>query len=329
MDSALSIHHDAITRCSAFIGRSDVAKFEDLQRAFDFLSALPESVTLMVRSHMDHLFYFTLLVIFLSALAGVALKRRKRDRCLKNFSGQMVTLHPIRGEPVRGCLETFASGLELYLERQDIFHAGAESLIYYGDEFNQLQIIARAPGPHEVRAVRKAYTPLDHFLREGRNLLNTFQDAFQQTFGVILFRFKSNPYGAVLSKQEKGLTSLSNQTMDALANNYEPILEKYLGKRVVLEVVPIDDAQDPLPKYLTGVLHEYTRDWIELHCIDEAPFFDMDVILSRRLARLRFGHVEHHRLHAKNESSKPLESETSGKVLSLPRQEQSVGNSDE
>ena len=137
---------------------------------------------------MDHLFYFTLLVIFLSALIGVALQRRKRDRCLKNFNGQMVTLHPIVGEPISGCLETFASGLELYLANREDLGDGVESRIFYGDELDEIQIISRAPGPHEVRTARTKHTVVHQFLRDARNLLNTFQDAFQQTFGEFACR---------------------------------------------------------------------------------------------------------------------------------------------
>ncbi len=248
---------------------------------------------------VDQLFFLTLLIIFLSALVGVVVQRRSRDRCLRNFSNQPVTIKMNNGQENVGALQVYASGLEVTFTQRHEGPQDPDSIIIYSAEYDQIQMITRRVGKHEARVNISRHMPLTRIMRQSQNVLNTFQDAVQQAFGFVLLQAQQNRQNRLLMSQDKNLKSIGGNVLSAMTNAYEPILEKYLGKRVVIEFLPNSDEETPT--LLAGVLREYTRTWIELHALDHSQHFDMDAILPRSRAVLRHTHREALRLEAKPE----------------------------
>jgi hypothetical protein len=287
----------------AFLGERVWSCFVHAYRGLPNLDRDDTLAGIGIGEGMDQLFFFTLLSIFLSALIGIVVQRRTRDRCLRNFSNQPVSLKTDDGQEYHGALQVYASGLEVTFTQQHDGPQKSDSVIIYSAEYQQVEMIGRRMGKYEARTDISKHTPFSRIMRLTRNVMNTFKDAIQQAFGVALLRAQKNQQNRLLMSQEKNYKSLGSNVLTVVANAYEPILEKYLGKRVVVEFVPDPEGDAQNPILLVGVLHEYTRTWIELHAIDHPQYFDMDVILPRGRAVLRHAHREALRLEAKQESA--------------------------
>src|SRR5437867_3013813 len=74
------------------------------------------------------------------------------------------------------------------------------------------------------------------------NFINTLRDAFNAAIGAVVGQYqKLNPANAVLSTQGQQVTTISQTLLGRFANAYEPLLEQYIGRQVILEVAdPLD-----------------------------------------------------------------------------------------
>ena len=125
----------------------------------------------------------TLSLVFLigSALLGVFLRSRSRDRCLKDFEGYQVNVQETPEKRAWGRLVVYPNGAELiYREPHRDAQGHVEtSVVYYGDQLRKARFILRAhdelsPSKQERRAasIRRTYRPtLTRRLR--RSLWNT------------------------------------------------------------------------------------------------------------------------------------------------------------
>ena len=138
----------------------------------------------------------------------------------------------------------------------------------FGAQFGEVQAIRRyhdelLPSSEQARMqdLQRSYHPnlLRRALRGIRNFLNTFRDAFNQSIGVILLQAKKSANSKVLQSQDKQLSAIGTTVLGAAANAYEPILERYIGRKVVVE----ERCGDRWVEHV-GVLKEYTAAWIEL-----------------------------------------------------------------
>jgi hypothetical protein len=74
---------------------------------------------------------------------------------------------------------------------------------------------------------------------------------------------KATPAGAVLASQDKYVSRMKQDLISSAGTSYEPLLEQYIGHKVVLEMI----AGDKLCEY-RGILKDYTADFIEIMDID-------------------------------------------------------------
>jgi len=89
---------------------------------------------------------FGITVLFIAVSAGVAafIRRISRDKCLKDFQSNMVTLEPITGEISSGVLRVENTGLEFVYrdgEKQD--KTCQVSFILYKCEYGNIQALIR------------------------------------------------------------------------------------------------------------------------------------------------------------------------------------------
>jgi hypothetical protein len=87
-----------------------------------------------------------------------------------------------------------------------------------------------------------------------------FKDAIVQTLNAILgYRAAQDPQNVMLSKHKEFTSSGAQWLSSAVGNAYEPILERYIGQYVVLEILRGEEVEEE-----HGILKEYSARYIEL-----------------------------------------------------------------
>src|SRR5210317_1893489 len=87
----------------------------------------------------------TIVFVILAAVVGAFVRRRRRDKCLKDFAGDIITLEDAGGKEVWGKLRVENTGLEFVY---DSAHADADgheetSFILYKDEYDVIAAVVR------------------------------------------------------------------------------------------------------------------------------------------------------------------------------------------
>ena len=99
---------------------------------------------------------------------------------------------------------------------------------------------------------------------------------------------KATPAGAVLTAQDKYVSRMKQDLAGSIGTSFEPLVEKYIGHRVVIDVIKGDEVV-----HYSGVLKDYTSEFIELldvdyRIADDQPDQKADVVVPRK-----FGVVRH------------------------------------
>lgn len=220
-----------------------------------------------------------LLLILVTVLVAAYVSRRVRDRCLKGFAGDYVTVEFKDGTRASGRLQVFAGAIELRYDRPRRRQDGhvETSLLLFSDRISAIQSIRRcgeelvdARRHARQREIEEAYhpDPWSRVVRHLRGGWNTLRDAVSQTAGVLLSHLRKSP---APPRPKKGVKPAPPGLPPATAtpNAYEPILEHYLGHQVVIE-------EQRLGGSITraGVLVDYTADWLQVvDCRQSEPHY--------------------------------------------------------
>jgi hypothetical protein len=240
----------------------------------------------------DNALSITLLFVFISALVGTILKNLSVDKCLRHFDKFHVTLELADGDLVWGALRMYNTGLELLYREARLDSSGhyETSFILYSSEYDHIQSICRyhgdlSPKGRRVREsdIRKTYQPtiFARTIRWLRNLMNTFADAFSKALNLIIGQMKKVSPGSVILKQDAHLTKIGTDIIGYAGNEYDSILERYIGQKVVVEVNYVDRKEEFL-----GILKEYTSAFMEL--LNVQYLYNVKIPLKGQGA----GHVE-------------------------------------
>jgi hypothetical protein len=219
---------------------------------------------------MDNVFLLTLLFIFLTALISTYIARRGHDRCLRDLASFNVTIELKDGRIVWGQLVVFSNGLEMLykLPRRDSQGHLESSAILFADQITNIQAIYRyhdelneANKKERQLEILRTYHPGLHrqLARLLRSFLNTFRDALNESIGFVISSVKEKGTSTVVQTQDKRLAKIGQTVLGATANAYEPILERYIGRRVVAEEIRGETTIEH-----PGSLKEYTAQWLEL-----------------------------------------------------------------
>jgi small nuclear ribonucleoprotein (snRNP)-like protein len=247
----------------------------------------------------EYAFLITIVFIVVSAMIGAFMRRRKRDRCLKDFTGNRVTLEHTGGKTVWGRLRVENTGLELvYQEKKTDKQGHVEgSYILYKNEYPGIQAVIRFHDDLSAEGQRrrtddlnKTYKP--NFFRRSRrriaNIFKTVRDSFMEVANLMLAQAKkSGPAGAILSDQDKYVNQMKQELMGSVGTAYEPLLERYIGHRVVLEILKAEKWIE-----YDGVLKEYTANFIEIMDVDYSTEIQpkprkADLIVPRKYGLVR------------------------------------------
>jgi hypothetical protein len=218
----------------------------------------------------DNAVSITILFVFLSAIVGAILRSRAIDKCLKYFDDFYITLELMNQEVMWGTLNIYSTGLEL-VYREPYSGSGGHvetSYILYASEYDKIQALYRYHGDLTAQGrekrekdIRKTYQPSVFWkaFRWLRNLLNTFKDALSQTLSLIIGQMKKISPGSVIFAQDTQLSRIGTEIIGYAGNAYDPILERYIGKKVVVEITYPTGKEQHL-----GILKEYTPTFMEL-----------------------------------------------------------------
>lgn len=90
-------------------------------------------------------FGITVIFIVIAAGVGAFVKRRSRDKCLKDFAHDMVTLDQIEDVVIKGELNVEHTGLEFVYAAKHTGENGYDhtSYILYKHEFGKIEALAR------------------------------------------------------------------------------------------------------------------------------------------------------------------------------------------
>ncbi len=98
---------------------------------------------------------------------------------------------------------------------------------------------------------------------------------------------RTTSIGATLTSQDKYASQLKQELMGFMGTSFEPLLERHIGKRVVLELT----KGDKIFEY-PGVLKDYTAEFIEIMDVDYKIKEDQtarkaDLVIPRRYGVIR------------------------------------------
>jgi hypothetical protein len=244
-------------------------------------------------------FVITILFIVAAAVIAAFIQGRRKDKCLKDFADCMITLHQNDNKTVWGKMRVENTGIELlykekHLDKQKHVES---SYILYKYEFAVILALLRFHDQltdknkkKRQRQMQKTYHPgtMRRFKRKVRNTFNTVRDSVMDVANLMLTQAKKvSPAGAVLTGQDKYVSKMQQEIIGSTATAYEPLLERYIGHLVVLELL----KNDKVIEY-PGVLKEYTADFIELMDVnyqisEDQPPRKADIIVPRKLALVR------------------------------------------
>ncbi|MEZ4705742.1 MAG: hypothetical protein R3A44_00970 [Caldilineaceae bacterium] len=212
----------------------------------------------------------TIGLIFLVSLVGGYLRGSRRDPCLRSFDGYHVTLERADGKHVWGVMELEATGLELCYRNavQDEEHIEA-SYILYANEYEDIRALFRYVDDlsEENRRKReadlhKAFSPsLWRLLgRRTRHFAATASESLAEVFGLLVGRLRKPAGRYITDSSAAHLRDLGANVIGRVGTSHDPLLERYIGEKVVVEVL---ESGDEVHEHV-GIFKNYSADFIEI-----------------------------------------------------------------
>ena len=241
----------------------------------------------------------TIIFIILATAVGVFIRKRSRDKCLRDFEQNMVTLEAKSGKTIWGTLRVENTGLEFVYPEKHKDQQGHDeaSYILYKYEYPDIQAVIRfhddLSEPHKKereKELKKTYHP-GPWRRSKRRILNVFRtirDSVVEIINLLISQAKkATPAGKVLTSQDKYVTQMKQEMVDATGTSFEPLLERYIGHKVVLETIKADKVFE-----YCGVLKEYTAEFVEIMDVDytvkeDQPAQKADLVIPRKHGLIR------------------------------------------
>ena len=241
----------------------------------------------------------TIIFIILAAAVGAFIRKRSRDKCLKDFQQDMVTLEDTSGKTIWGKLRVENTGLEFIYPQKIKDDQGHEeaSYILYKYEYPRICAIVRFPdelSEHNKKVrekeLKRTYHP-GFFRRQKRRIMNVFRtvrDSVVEIVNLLISQAKkATPTGKVLTSQDKYVSQMKQELMGSVGTSFEPLLERYIGHKVVLEMIKGDRVLE-----YCGVLKDYTAEFIEIMNVDykiaeEKPAKVADLVVPRKIGLVR------------------------------------------
>ncbi len=244
---------------------------------------------------MPDTFLITLVFIAVCTIIGAFVKGRSKDRCLVDFKNSPVTLELKDGKSIWGRLDVEHTGIELmydsdYLDEKEGHYE--KSYILYKNEFPNIELIVRYQDKLNEKEktdreniLKQYYKPnvIHRVKRKLKNFFSVVRDALVEVFNLFMGRIRTaTSAGAVLSGQDKYVSQIQKQLIPGAGTAFEPLLEKYIGKKVIIRMLRKEKSIE-----YSGILKDYTTDFIEILDVEYKDKQLADIIASRQLALVR------------------------------------------
>ncbi len=244
-------------------------------------------------------FGWTILFIALATFIGAFIRGRLRDKCVRDFNTFMVTLEETNNKTIWGRLRVESTGIELVYDKPYLDKDGHEETSYllYKHEYPVIQALIRfhnrlGPDQQQKRQASLDRTCHPNFLRRSRrklaNIFKTVRDSLVEVSNVLLSRVKKAPgLGSTLATQDKYVNQMKQDVFGAFGTSYEPMLERYIGHKVILELIKGDNVLE-----YCGVLKDYTAEFVEVmdvdyQCSASEPIEKADLVVLRKYGIVR------------------------------------------
>lgn len=222
-------------------------------------------------------FWLPILLLFVSAMAATIFNKRRRDLCLKFLNKRHVYIRKQTGKWIWGNLTVFSNALDLNYAEPYANEDGIvkESYVLFQPHINNIsRILSPSPQPGTPerirweRAVERVANPsiLRRTGRCIRNIYNTLRDAFGQASTMILGTVTKKTRMGKIQTADQRAGEINRTLLDAVPNAYEPVLERYLSKQVVVEELDAGKVTE-----FTGILQEYTDKYLLLRSVPATP----------------------------------------------------------
>lgn len=241
----------------------------------------------------------TIIFIVLATAVGAFVRKRSRDKCLRDFTANMVTLEETSGKTIWGKLRVENTGLEFVYPEKHKDEQGHDEVSYilykyeypnigavirFHDELNEQNKKARE------KELKRTYHPGSwrRLKRRMLNVLRTVRDSVVEVVNLLISQAKkATPAGKMLTSQDKYVSQMKQELMGSVGTSFEPLLERYIGHKVVLELIKGDKIFEHC-----GVLKEYTAEFIEIMDVnykikEDQPARTADLVVPRKLGLIR------------------------------------------
>jgi hypothetical protein len=218
---------------------------------------------------MEIQLFFTIALIFLLTLLGGAIHGLTRDRCLRSFRGFHVTLVKTNGRVVWGRMHLERTGMELVYPASALEDDPPKaSYLLHAAEYPQIQTIFRyADNLDEAERKRRDADIATSFhpgpLRTGgrwlRNALGSATDTLRDVLSLVVGRVQTAGKDYVAAEGTDTLKKLGGNVLADVGSTYDPLLERHIGRQVVVEVMEGDEVHEHV-----GIFKEYSPDFIQL-----------------------------------------------------------------
>ena len=233
-------------------------------------------------------FWLPMALLFVAATITAIAARRKRDRCLKYFNREPVMILMQSGKWIWGNFIAYPKAMELVFETPELDSSGCKkaSYVLYTPEVDGIKKILQPPPKEgtkayehweeEIKRIANP-SPLRRLRRWLWNVFNTLRDAISQSLGMIIGSMKkTTPMGKV-SGADKRAGEIGNTLLGTVPNSYEPVLEKYLSKQVIVEMLEDGEVIE-----FAGLLQEYSGKYLLLRNVAYTPNIKLDKPLPDR-----------------------------------------------
>jgi small nuclear ribonucleoprotein (snRNP)-like protein len=247
---------------------------------------------------MPDTFAITIIFIVLATAVAAFVRGRSRDKCLKDFQQNLITLEDTDGKLIWGKLRVETTGLEFAYPEKHADKQGHDetSYILYKYEFPKIAALicfhdqlSELDRKNRAKELKRTYHPAlpRRLKRKTMNVFRTVRDSVMEVLNMLISRAgKATPAGAVLTSQDKYVSQIKQELVGSVGTSFEPLLERYIGHRVVIELA----KGDKILEY-PGVLKEYTAEFIEIMDVDykvkEEPSRKADLVVLRKYAAVR------------------------------------------
>lgn len=211
----------------------------------------------------------TIGLIFLATLVGAYLRARRRDPCLQSFTNYIVTIECIDDKSIWGKLELASSGLELrYIDAVHDDNHVESSYILYAEEFGRIEAIYRYIDELDEKTRDRRRKDLKWALHPGpirrgfrhlRNFISLASESLSEVIGLIIGGLRKPAGRYITETGEVHLRELGSTFIGSVGGGYDPLLERFVGQKMVFEVVEDDEVHEHV-----GVFATYSPDFFEI-----------------------------------------------------------------